>query len=183
MSNEADATPQEPQQMKKASDLDAGWLKGSSVCSLAGPFEEDKLETLQVESSQPKLEFAWFAVKAKNGNTDQEEREKQVAMQEQVALGIIKPNGLPVGWKENPTDALRAQGADRGMPAPQQAQSQAKPKLPGGKLGRKLLRERDRAIQKDMNRLVREEKLKTKNSLISRLQASENTSTRNGNKK
>jgi len=160
--------------------LDAGWLKGSTVCSLAGPFEEEKLEPLQVETSQPKLEFAWFAVKAKNGNTDQEEKEKQIAMQEQVALGIIKPNGLPVGWKENPEDAMRAQGADRGMPAPEQAQ--AKPKLPGGKLGRKLLRERDRAIQKDMNRLVREEKLKTKNSLISRLQGPENTSTRNGNK-
>jgi hypothetical protein len=177
MSNETDTNntqnaettqtqPAEQPQMKKASELDIGWLKGSGVSGLSGPFEEEKLEPLKVDSTKA-LEFAWFAVKAKNGNTDQEEREKIEAMKRQVEMGIIKPNGMPVGWKEKPEDMKHAQGADRDKPVP--PQQQQKPKLPGGKLGRKLLRERDRAITKDMNRQIKEEQRKLKDSMNSSL--------------
>ena len=40
-----------------------------------------------------------------------------------------------------------------------------KPKKPDGKLARKLLRARDRAIQKDMNKQIKEEQRKSKNGL------------------
>lgn len=171
MDNQPDTKSQEqPQQeMKKASELDIGWLNGSYVSSLSGPFEEVKAQELGIDH-QEKMEFAWFAVKAKNSDSSQEELEKKEAIRKQIEMGIIKPNGLPVGWKQAPTDMKRTQGADRVLPPEQvntEKNKEAPRKPPGGKLGRKLLRERDRAIQKDMNRLVREEARKNKNSLSS----------------
>lgn len=169
MDNQPDTKSQEqPQQeMKKASELDIGWLNGSYVSSLSGPFEEVKAQELCIDH-QEKMEFAWFAVKAKNSDSSQEELEKKEAIRRQIEMGIIKPNGLPVGWKEAPVDMKRTQGADRVLPPEQpKAGQQAPRKPPGGKLGRKLLRQRDRAIQKDMNKLIREESRKNKDSLSS----------------
>ena len=168
MDNQTDTIPQPPE-MKKASELDVGWLNGSSVSSLSGPYEEIKAQELGIDY-QEKMEFAWFAVKAKNSDSTQEELEKKEAIRKQIEMGIIKPNGLPVGWKEAPTDMKRTQGADRVLP-PEQKKSDGEThkKPPGGKLGRKLLRARDRAIQKDMNRLIKEETMKNRNSLSSKL--------------
>lgn len=179
MDNQPDTKPQEQPQpeMKKASELDIGWLNGSCVSSLSGPFEEVKAQELGIDH-QEKMEFAWFAVKAKNSDSSQEELEKKEAIRRQIEMGIIKPNGLPVGWKQAPTDMKRTQGADRVLPPeqPSDAQKQEGPKkTPGGKLGRKILRERDRAIQKDMNKLIREETRKNKNSLAAKLDALTNT--------
>jgi len=150
MTVENSVEPTEPQQqvMKKASELDIGWLKGDSVCSLSGPLEvEDDVKTLKMDSEK-KLEFAWFAVKTKTGTTDQEQKEKMDAIRKQMELGILREDGMPYGTKK--------EGQESGG---------NKPKKPDGKLARKLLRARDRAIQKDMNKQIKEEQRKSKNGL------------------
>lgn len=126
------------QQMKKASELDQGWLRGDGVCSLSGPYEEEEVLDLKIDSEK-KLEFAWFAVKASMGSTELEEREKNEAIKKQIEYGILKPNGMPYGFK-----------------SPEEKNE--KPKKPMGKLARKMLRARDRAIQKDINKQIKEEK-------------------------
>jgi hypothetical protein len=106
------------------------WTKGKTVCSIAEAVDESVVLETQMDSAIPSLEFSWFAVKASAGNSTVEEQEKLVAIKEQIALGIINPDGSPTSSKKK----------DKTPPV----------KQPGGKLARKALRMREKAIVKDM---------------------------------
>lgn len=107
------------------------WTKGKKVCSIAEAAEETTVLETEMDSTIPSLEFSWFAVKASAGNSNIEEQEKLVAIKEQIALGIINPDGSPTSSKKK----------DK---APEPV------KQPGGKLARKALRMREKSIVKDM---------------------------------
>lgn len=57
----------------------------------------DDIEEIPFDPSQVKL----YYVNAEMSDTDQEKKEMAIAFREQVELGIIHPNGIPVGINPN----------------------------------------------------------------------------------
>jgi hypothetical protein len=70
-------------------------------------YEDNSLEEV-IDLSK----ISWFDVKMDLADSDIEKKEKVAAMQEQIRLGILQPNGYPVGMQMPP--GMRVEG----IPAP-----------------------------------------------------------------
>ncbi len=66
------------------------WMDSPLVSTLVD-YEEDESITINTEK------VSWFDVRLEMGETEQEKKEKVEAMREQISLGILQPNGFPVG--------------------------------------------------------------------------------------
>lgn len=61
-------------------------------------------------------QIAWFDVRMDMADTDEEKKEQEVAKQEQIRMGILQPNGFPVGMASPPGMTLG--GVNRGFNFP-----------------------------------------------------------------
>lgn len=67
------------------------WMDSPWVSTLED-YEDNGLEEV-IDPSK----IAWFDVKMDLSDTEQEKKEKVAAMQEQIRMGVLLPNGLPPG--------------------------------------------------------------------------------------
>ncbi len=68
------------------------WMDSPWVSTLVD-YENDVEEVIDTSK------IAWFDVKMDLAETEQEKKEKIQAMQEQIRMGILQPNGYPVGMQ------------------------------------------------------------------------------------
>jgi len=66
------------------------WMDSPFVCTMIDYEDTD-------ETGVDVSKIAWFDVKIDMGESEVEKREKIETMQEQIKLGILQPNGFPVG--------------------------------------------------------------------------------------
>lgn len=77
-------------------------------------YEDNSLEEVMDLSK-----ISWFDVKMDLADTDIEKKEKVAAMQEQIRLGILQPNGYPVGMEVPPGMRVAGvPGANKGFNFP-----------------------------------------------------------------
>lgn len=72
------------------------WMDSPWVSTLED-YEDNGLEEV-IDPSK----IAWFDVKMDLSDTDIEKKEKAEAMQEQIRMGILQPNGFPTGMAAPP---------------------------------------------------------------------------------
>ena len=124
--------PQNQVLLKKASELDLGWTSGSYVSTICEVVEEPPTEAVNPSGE---LKFSYFTVKSNMQESQREKDEKMAAIHQQIDLGILKPNGVPYGMKTEEE---------------KQAEQAAKGKKYSNKFARKIERNKQRAIEKDM---------------------------------
>lgn len=105
-----------------------------------GSYVRTDTDLFEQEEEQPeKLNFSWFTVKANMRETEDELREKQRAIKDQIENNVIHPNGVPVGMK-NPlsknTNIVQNKNNN--------SKKSSHKKKGGGKLARKLKRQQDK---------------------------------------
>ena len=71
------------------------WQKGSYIRSDTNYLEQENTE-------KEHLVFSWFKVNSTLQETGNEQAEKIKAIREQIAAGVLQPNGRPVGMKGPP---------------------------------------------------------------------------------
>lgn len=71
------------------------WQKGSYIRSDTNYLEQEATEKEQ-------LVFSWFKVQSNLQETGNEQSEKIQAIRQQIAMGILQPNGRPVGMNGPP---------------------------------------------------------------------------------
>jgi hypothetical protein len=130
--------PQGQVLLKKASELDLGWTNGSYIPTICEVVEEPPVEAVNPSGE---LKFSYFTVKSNMQESEREKQEKIAAIHKQIDMGILKPNGVPYGMKSEEE---------------KQAEQAAKGKKYPNKFARKIERNKQRAIEKDMARMQRE---------------------------
>jgi hypothetical protein len=85
------------------------WMDSPWVSTLVD-YENDLEEVVDLSK------IAWFDVKMDLSDTEIEKKEKIEAMQEQIRMGILQPNGFPVGMAAPP--GAYVPGSQRGFSFP-----------------------------------------------------------------
>lgn len=99
-------------------DESVSWQKGSYI--------EAETDFEEMDGQVEHLFLSWFRTNSQLHETEEEKKEKYQAIREQIAAGILQPNGLPVGYTP--------------------------PKRPENNFQRKRRREEERKIRKQMKR-------------------------------
>lgn len=86
------------------------WMDSPWVSTLVD-YEDDSIEEV-IDTSK----IAWFDVRMDLSDTEQEKKEKVEAMQEQIRMGILQPNGFPTGMAAPP--GAFVPGSQRGFNFP-----------------------------------------------------------------
>lgn len=79
--------------------IDAPWMKSPFVLSYTDPYDP---EAPVIEDEVNTDDIAWFNVKMNFSESKEERMQEKEAFDEQVRLGIIHKNGMPVGMKQPP---------------------------------------------------------------------------------
>lgn len=126
--------------MQKITEIDLGWQKADYVSPLVCVENDDH------DKDPSALSFAWFKVDTNIKPSEQEEKEKMLAMKEQFEQKVINKYGLPYG-----------------MPLPKEYKKIIEEREAAAKKGNKWERQRkrliDRQIEKDMKKSRKQEEL------------------------
>lgn len=93
-----------PEQAEYQPWMDSPWVETMEN------YEED------IETVMDLSKIAWFDIKMDFSDTEEEKRERTEAIQEQIRLGILQPNGFPTGMQAPP--GMHVVGSQKGFNFP-----------------------------------------------------------------